>query len=122
MSLLPMLLQSIVEQNKPMPGSHLYYYNSARCPPVQLRNFCSKTTTAILFSVTLNCVLYLGKRSEAQRKPGNKQIKTTQQKLVDDLLTAGEPECGQEKTMFNGDDCGTGELLLWTWVCDQNIL
>ena len=48
-----------------------YYYNSARCPPVQLRNFCSKTTTAILFSVTINCVLYLGKRSEAQRKPSH---------------------------------------------------
>ena len=47
---------------------HHYYYNSARCPPVQLRNFCSKTTIAILFSVTLNYVLYLGKRSEAQRK------------------------------------------------------
>ena len=50
-------------------SSHHYYYNSAWCPPVQLRNFCSKTTTAILFSVRLNCVLYLGKRSEAQRKP-----------------------------------------------------
>ena len=53
------------------PRQYHYYYNSARCPPVQLTKFCSKTTTAILFSVTLNCVLYLGKRSEAQRKPSS---------------------------------------------------
>ena len=63
------LVEKLEMSYKKISGLNHYYYNSARCPHVKLRNFCSITTTAILFSVTLNCVLYLGKRSEAQRKP-----------------------------------------------------